>query len=408
MSGPKSGEITLDSDQWEALEAESREELEQLAALARRTEAQERRLQSLRKIEENRKARQMLVYQANLVRLQQSVAEHENRLQQCEGLAPPPVPAIPELDSTTSESIARCVAALASIHDAYVKSVNRAVATWQSQRQTTEELRKIASTLQPKAVQTADDVLARNNSSDQILAQRQTEAYLERAAVRANELISELQNEVLEQGALEALNDVLGATGQTEARVGLKRLENEVASQKEKIRRQEQARQRVKEQQRLAERRFRVAETISAALEEMGYESSTIDATAFAKDGRLYAIKNDGDWLGHGLLFTIDEGGERLVSEAVRIKGSSQGSSAAQMREEDLTVDSSWCSRDGIIELSKQARSRGLTLKFHKKHEPGDVTLNVIAEDELGEELQQKRSAWVKPKTTPLKTRNAK
>lgn len=411
MSGEKCGSISIDDRKWKAAEVRQRRERKSLERERGKAEDKQRRLERLQRREEKRQQRlrdlaekerqqQLVAYQARLDQFEQAGSAREGLRQQYSGIDLPDLPALPPCDQSSADSIIQASRILTDTYHDYQKQVDLAWMHWQQKeaiRQTREELRPRADPFTIHATRTVSDVLAGLNAARQILVIKQKELRLETAADKAAALVKKLPEDLdLGQTTLDALARVMQAVDVSEAQQALMALQGHVDQERQRMVELERKRQEMEQREQQAERRWEVGEAMAEVLEDLGYTVDDIKTTAFASNGRLYAIKPE--WPDHAIQFSINGIGESLISEVVRVSDEKDApmvgpADQAQMRHEDTEADTAWCGADGLIKFRKLSGERGLSLSFRREHDPGDVPLKTVFEQALGEELRQQRHA---------------
>lgn len=435
MSGPKSGHVSVSDRQ--RLENERRdrelkesEELVQLRAekaAKRIQEKQERRLKELevraqqrrereaRRAEERAKqaelARQREVAQWQRIRgtLANALARRSELQRNFPGIELPAEPTLSEAPPTTIEQIRAACDEITRLAFTYQLGVDSAIAAWntaQSAVESAAEMQHRAARYQSSAVRTAKDIVAVLESESGAAREGQELARINLRRRAAQNLLAQAGNGQPWQAHLElssetlaALDGVMDANVEATAQTALLHLTqrlNEDSKRAEatylNLERERGQAQVLKESHDKQREREMVAATIRDTLEDLGYEVSDIEETAFMRDGALYASRTDQP--DHAVRMQIGEFGQLRV-EPVRIvsAGETRGEAdRARQAREDASFDRAFCSsKGGLGEFLSTARSRGLKATVSAVHEAGTQPVRTVDETLVGERVRQAR-----------------
>ena len=439
MSGPKSGQVTV-SDR-RRLEAERRQREQQeeheLAELRRSQQKaekdagrlqqkQEQRLQELEARAQQRREREArraeeLVKQAEISRqrelaqLKRARAALAHALSQRSALQTDfpgiELPAEPELTDEAPASVAAIRAACEAasrLAFEYQVAVDRAVAAWQAQQsavQSVAETQRHAARFHASPVRTAKDIIAVLDTETGAARSAQDRVRISTRRRAAKELVAQAgmgqpwqEHLELSNASLAALDKVMDAEKDSAAHIAYLELTQQLgedallaqATFAAAEREVQQARQLAETHGKQREREM-VAATIRDTLEDLGYEVSDIDETAFTRDGALYASRSEQP--DHAIRMQIDAHG-RLRVEPVRVVDREERLGSAdlqQQRIEDANFDRSWCGPEGLGKFLKTARSRGLNASVKAVHTPGSQRVEEVDDSKVGERVRNAR-----------------
>lgn len=440
MSGPKSGHVTVSDRQ--RLEAErrqrERQEEQELAELrqsqqkadakaSRLQEKQERRLKELearaqqRREREARRADELArqaeaTRQRELAQLQRARAALATALSQRSalqsefpGIALPAEPVVSDDAPATVPAIRAACEAVSRLAFEYQVAVDRAVAAWQSKQlavQSVAESQRHAARFHASALRTAKDIIAVLDTEPGSARSAQDRVRIGQRRKAAKDVVARTGQDQpwqahleLSAASLSALDKVMDAEQDSSAQVAYLELTQRLsedallaqAAYAGAEREAEQARHLAETHARQREREM-VAATIRDTLEDLGYEVSDIEETAFTRDGALYASRSDQP--DHAVRMQLDAGGQVRI-EPVRVVDQAETLGIADLQQqkiEDANFDRTWCGPGGLGKFLKTARSRGLDASVKAVHAPGSQPVTSVDESKVGERVRNARS----------------
>lgn len=433
MSGPKSGNLTVDWESVSNAEAEEARELRELEKQRQRDEAQQQRLERLREKEARKQAREaesrkreaelaeadrkraLETYNQVQAQLDAALAARGDFEQRFPGIDLPPRPEVDKLTSSADIDAIRMATERLRIQARdYQQNVDRVLMKHHQDAaaaNATATMQSWSMQFRRRAIRRASDVIVALESNSTINASREQAARLTAYTNEAKRLIAILDtgNAEIPEQLLGRLDEVFASTSDHQGRAALELLKQEVVAEQARRadgeRRLAQARQAIENQRK----RALIADQISGILEDMGYSVSGIDETAFVQDGQLYAWNKNSP--AHALSVDLDSTGQGITVSPLRITGEHEQTSGAadahQKKVADTEFDTVWCNsgKGGIKEFKTRLKDRKIGFSYARKNKPGDE-VGVVAEHKLGKRIQTARNTQAHIQT--LKTRERK
>lgn len=423
MSGPMSGDISVDWSSYEQSAAVQQQnessELIYLEGLSSRDQTQDlrraqledrarRRREREAELAEAARKRALESYQRTRAQLDTALSKRAEIVQRFPGIV------LPELElpgalqaADTAAVIEEATRQLQEIATAYQKEVDAVLLSrlqQQADAKATAAMQSWSIGFAARAVRRAADVMAALEPESVFAADQARNHRLGSIVKKARKMMGELGmgDEDLPEAILKSLDEVLVQNDVSSASLALGALAQCVQAE-----RQRQTRRRQEETDRLQqERTSQIAEQIATTLEDMGYQVSGVEDTAYVRSGQLYAW--DSDHPNHVLRFTLAREGGQILSEPLRVKNEASDSisqaDASRTRQEDVAFDTYWCGKDGHAKFRKELSKRKTTVRFHREHEPGAVTMQTVDEGSLGARISDARQPRIRRDAPKFRT----
>lgn len=402
MSGEKCGTVTVD---WNALKADAERGTSGEGA-RRRQRAERARLRRERLARRERRLMEEAVAELGRARalFDAAAARREQLMGAFAGLHLPELPVVSSDTPASLQEVRAAGATLRQVGSDFQAAMDRALMRHHQQAAATasaEQVRQWLASFAGHPGRTSAGVIAALEPDRIFVGDARQRARVGIIVERAREAIESSglgDDDHLPGTVLSALDRIVDAGTVERAQSALEDLHDAVATERERRREAAEARERLES----AEQRQAVADTVMLALEDLGYEVSGIEDTAFVNEGVLYAMSDE--FPEHVLRFQLAADGTELRSAPLRVEQDAQASGAADARlrsEHDARVDHAWCSEHGIVRLRGLLARRGVKVAFRAIRPPGEEALSAVPVEALPKALRRRREAM----RTPLRQR---
>lgn len=334
------------------------------------------------------KARKFLRQQEAV--LDQLAARSDTLLGEFPDLSLSETPLIPEYDESDLDSVREAIKNLRLAISSYQKEQDESLISYHRQQAAREASQQLGdwANVAVAPVRSAADVLRFLDSESGPDKGVQKDAALLAMRQQFRPILNRLSESGLELDATgtRILNALADSKTINEARKLLGQLGQSVDIQINAFRKEAEMKARL-EKERL---RTGVSFQIANILENMGYEVSGLDESAFTKDGKLYAVKHD--YPDHVMVFEVNKQTSALTTSPHRVveDNITTGAGEEGLNESDLAFDENWCEKD-VLAFKKAAAARGVGLKFRRTRNPGAAALPALKASALGQWLTKCR-----------------
>lgn len=335
--------------------------------------------------------------------LDQLVARSDTLVGEFPGISLPEAPELTEYDSADLDSVRDASRDLRSVINSYQQDQDKCLMSYHRRQAAREASQKLGdwANLSVRPARSAAEVLVFLDSElgpDKGVQKDATLLAMKQQFRPILNRLSEIGLELDDTGT-RIFNALAESNRINEARKLLGQLGQSVDIQIDAYRREAEMKAQIEKERLRAAVSFQVANI----LENMGYEVSGLDETAFTRDGKLYAVKHA--YPDHVMVFEVDKQTSTLITSPHRVVEENTTTDSKKREQGDLEFDANWCEEDVLV-FKKAAAARGMGLKFRRTRNPGATVLPELRASALGQWLTRIRSR--KQKRQALKARTRK